>query len=320
MSARAVAMLGSLLLVAAALTVPVSAAAPIVSQTECQDGAGFLRAATPGVRDGGEVSPTRAAAMERQLRSALARQGFKPSGGGKGGSGGGGSGGETVSLPKGSVTIGVFAHALNAGGRTATDAEIQQQVAIMNAAFSDTPFTFALRSINRPSQASWTMLTPGSSAERQMKTALRAGSADDLNIYFTTLGQDLLGWATFPSQYASDPVDDGVVVDVGSLAGRPDYAGKYDLGDTAVHEIGHWLGLYHTFQGGCSRSGDYVADTPSERSAAYGCPEGRDTCSGGGEDPIHNYMDYSFDLCMTGFTPGQAQRMAEQWTAFRSGR
>ena len=224
----------------------------------------------------------------------------------------------------GAAAIQVYWHVINSGTGAdgdIPDSQINAQIAVLNQAYANTGYSFALVATDRTTNATWYTATNGTTAERNMKNALRQGSADDLNIYSNNMGGGLLGWATFPSSYASSPKMDGVVILFSSVPGGTTV--PYNLGDTATHEVGHWLGLYHTFQGGCSNSGDLVSDTEAERSPAYGCPVGRDSCVGKkfpGPDPITNFMDYTDDACMFTFTSGQETRMGEHWATYREGK
>lgn len=222
------------------------------------------------------------------------------------------------------VVIPVNFHVINKGQGLSNgdvpDSQITAQIDVLNAAYAPTGFSFVLETVDRTTNADWFSMDSGSSAELEAKSTLRTrgatGGPDHLNIYTARLGGGLLGWATFPSDYADNPLDDGVVILFSSLPGGT--AAPYDEGDTATHEVGHWLGLYHTFQGGCAKNGDFVSDTPPERSAAYGCPVGRDSCaSKPGLDPISNFMDYTDDACLDRFSVGQITRMSNSWITYR---
>jgi Pregnancy-associated plasma protein-A len=222
------------------------------------------------------------------------------------------------------ATIPVYFHVFTDGATgNLTNQQLQEQVNVLNADYGGfeggayTGFSFKLAGVDRTDNPNWFYnLGPGSPVEREAKAATHQGDASTLNIW-TTNGPGYLGFATFPSWYKRSPQLDGIVVDYNSFVGGA-YGTNFSLGKTATHEAGHWLGLLHTFQGGCNDKGDYVADTPDERYPAAGCPEGLDTCPSPGADPIHNYMDYTFDSCYDQFTQGQADRMQDFYSYFRA--
>ena len=201
-------------------------------------------------------------------------------------------------------------------GEVATE-QIDQQIAILNAAYADAGFGFQLASIDYTEDKAWATMRPGSSDEMECKAALAVDITRTLNIYTAVPGGGLLGWSYFPEDFPEDDTIHGTVIHWESLPGSAQ-TWPYNLGDTATHEIGHYCGLYHTFQGGCAAPNDYCDDTPQEATASYGCPHDQDSClEDPGLDPIYNFMDYTDDDCMDHFTTDQGLRMAEQMSLYR---
>jgi hypothetical protein len=232
-----------------------------------------------------------------------------------------------TSLPK--TRIDVYVHVITdgAGEGGVSRSRIKKQISVLNKAYAGrtssrskkTPFSFRLKAVDKTASADWydwgnPELDPGD--DRDAKTALHRGGFDDLNLYVTALGDDLLGYSSFP--FDTTLALDGVVVLNASLPGGS--AKGYNKGDSATHEVGHWLGLYHTFENGCTSPGDKVDDTPYQADGdnVFSCSSTLDTCRAKGKDPVHNFMSYGDDACLNRFSKGQVARMVSVWRNYRA--
>jgi hypothetical protein len=255
-------------------------------------------------KDHRDISASEQRAIEARTNAILAAKGKAPLG---------------ASTALVSAPVPVYVHVMLSatGAGDVTQAQIDAQIAELSQAFAggestaaaNTGFTFTLAGVDRYYNNQWH--TDKQSTTYRSKT--RLGGKNALNIWLVDF--NYLGIATFPWDYSKSPSIDGIRVQYSSLPGGT--ATNYNDGKTATHEAGHWFGLYHTFQGGCTTTNDEVADTPAQGSSTSGCPEGRDSCSLPGLDPIHNYMDYSYDPCYNQFTPDQSTRISQMWTAYR---
>jgi hypothetical protein len=293
----------------AGTTVPAHAVSPASDRgTSCFDphdvGAGARGGDNFRDTDHRDISAKEQRAIEQRSKAILDKKGTSPS---------------AAAAAFSGASIPVYVHVMrdSKGGGDVTDSQINQQINVLNRTYagqesssaSNTGFTFTLAGIDRFNNSQW-------HADRQSasyRSQTHQGGANALNIWLVDFSY--LGIATFPWDYSRQGAIDGIRVHYNSLPGGG--IANYNLGETATHEAGHWLGLYHTFQGGCTSTNDEVTDTPAQSSATNGCPAGRDSCSLPGLDPIHNYMDYSYDSCYDQFTAGQSSRAASMWTAYR---
>jgi hypothetical protein len=262
-----------------------------------------------------EYTPAEVLRIDRALNGALASRSL---------------GAAQLAKTAGPVRIPVHVHVINnrrshGPGRRV----VRRQVRVMNAAYSgktssvgvDTRFRFYLKSLHYVRNARWYDAVLFDAADRRMRRKLHRGNANALNLYISkprdlAPGATTLGWSSVPWRARKAPRLDGVTINKGSLPGGR--IRGYNRGDTMVHEVGHWLGLFHTFENGCDQRNDLVDDTPAEAFPATTCEVGRDTCDSAGHDPVRNFMNYPPDACMNRFTRGQANRMHRSWTAYRA--
>ncbi|KAL9934702.1 hypothetical protein V8E36_006477 [Tilletia maclaganii] len=212
--------------------------------------------------------------------------------------------------------INVYFHVIHSGSTgKLSGAAIQSQLRVLNKDYQAANYQFKLINTTYTNNNAWftTIEDDDSPNSPIMKKKLRKGGKADLNLYTVSLVNDVLGFATFPWDFEAAKPLDGVVIHTDSLPTNSTVLAPYNRGRTATHEIGHWMGLYHPFEGeSCDRGdpGDYVSDTPQQSTATSGCPFRKDSCTKvAGLDATYSFMDYTDDACMQRFSTGQGQRM-----------
>ncbi|KXX83076.1 Extracellular metalloprotease 1 [Madurella mycetomatis] len=192
--------------------------------------------------------------------------------------------------------------------------------------FAPSGIQFNLAGVDWYENATWA----ADQDQMAMKRALRKGGYAALNLYylvdFDVGNPGGTGYCYLPVQSAPAPGSDAMILDGCTMALQTmptisDCGGCCnwcDTGRITTHEVGHWLGLAHTFDGGCSEPGDGISDTPASEMIS-GCPAGTvDTCPGmPGTDPLHNHMSYTNE---NEFTPQQMLVMGYNYWSLRHGK
>ncbi|KAM4057810.1 pregnancy-associated plasma protein-A domain-containing protein [Hirsutella rhossiliensis] len=203
------------------------------------------------------------------------------------------------------------------GQNRITDNVLLQQLDALNRAYAPALISFTLINIVRAVNAEW-----GASRDTDtMQRTLHQGDRKTLNLFFLEElkekdGKPFLGVARLPTGLLAENglEQDGCLVHADTLPGGG-FQNK-NSGKTAIHEAGHWFGLLHPFDNGCSGVGDGVADTPAERQPSFDCRPRHSCPDQPGQDAVDNFMDYGLDQCRSVFTSGQIDRARQLWKMF----
>lgn len=216
------------------------------------------------------------------------------------------------------VRVPVFFHVIQVKGKQPiSKRQLNEQIRVLNADLNPYRISFSAAG----GQVVKVDSIPGVRQiyELIVKPKLAKDPTQYLNFYVGPLLGGLLGYAAWPWNVKFKDKLDGVVISEDAVPGGG--AKRFNTGRVAVHELGHWLGLYHTFQDGCSGSGDDIASTAAHPGPNRGCkPKSQwpKACNGQDIVPYDNIMNYTSDRCRTTLTGEQVARIHLVTRLFRS--